>query len=151
MRSNIKICLCCGRRFIPRSNVKNQEYCSDVKCQKARRARWQREKMHKDQDYRDNQKRCWEEWIKKHHGYWKEFRSKHPDYVERNRIAQRVRNMKRCKNGLVKLIAKMDSLGKLFSSRKGWLFKLIPKGDRLIAKMDVLTVELVPVEYVRKL
>lgn len=141
------ICIHCGKTFSPNPKVKNQRYCSDERCQRARRTMWQREKMAKDPDYRDNQRRCQKEWLSAHPGYWRDYRAKHPEYVKRNRLLQTRRNAKRSKDGLVKMIAKMDSL----ISRKGRLFRLIPQGGNLIAKMDSLIVKLVPIEGVRRL
>ena len=137
-------CIHCGKSFNSDPRVKNQKYCSDRDCQRARRARWYREKMAKDPDYRDNKKRCQREWLARHPGYYGDYRARHPEYVERNRLLQIRRNAKRRKDRVGKLIAKIDaSPGGLFS-RKGELFKLIPQQGRLIAKIDSLVVKLIP-------
>lgn len=138
-------CIHCGRGFEPNPRVKEQSYCRDNGCQRARRARWQRQKMATDPDYRDNQSRCQKEWLLRHPGYYKDYRAGHPEYVERNRLLQIRRNARRRKDGLAKLIAKMDSLGRGLYPCRGELFKLVPQGNRLIAKMNSLTVKLVPV------
>lgn len=136
-------CTHCGKEFKPRVN--GQEYCSNKTCQRARRARWQRNKMSKDLDYKDNQRRCQKDWMQKHPDYWKQYRENHPEYVERNKILQVKRDAKRRNDRMGKFLAKMDVTAKGFYSRKGGLFKLIPQGNRLLAKMDVITVKLVAV------
>lgn len=144
MTKNIRICVCCGKKFISDSRVKEQKYCGNKRCQRARRALWQREKMRKDEDYRDNQKRCQKEWAAKNPDYYRRYRKKHPDKVGRNRFLQIGRDSRRRKNGLDKLLAKMDSIGNRLHRRSGGTFKLIPKSSKLLAKIDVMTVELVP-------
>jgi len=46
------ICIHCGKSIKPNPRVKNQRYCSEKACQRARRASWQRQKMANDPDYR---------------------------------------------------------------------------------------------------
>ncbi|MBU4343135.1 MAG: hypothetical protein KKG01_03695 [Candidatus Omnitrophica bacterium] len=138
------ICTHCGKGFKPNPRVKNQKYCNYENCQKARRNKWYREKLVKDRDYRDNQRRCQKDWLLLHPCYYKEYRAKHPRYVERNRVLQLRRNAKRGKDKVSRMIAKIDSLDKAFFSRKGELFKLIPQDERMIAKIDSFIVKLIP-------
>ncbi len=140
------ICIHCGKEFSPNPRVKNQRYCGDRECQTSRRASWYRKKIATDPDYRDNQKRCKREWLNSHPGYWRDYRGKHPEYVERNRLLQLRRNAKRRRDKLSRLIAKIDALNTGFYSQRGELFKLIPQDGRLIAKIDSLIVRLVPVK-----
>lgn len=100
--------------------------------------------MAKDQDYKDNQRRCQKEWLTHHPGYYRDYRANHPEYVQRNRLLQLRRNAKRGKDKLSRLIAKIDSLDRTVFSRKGELFKLIPQDNRLIAKIDSFIVKLIP-------
>jgi len=143
------ICIHCGRSFRPNPRVKNQRYCSQKSCQGARRTRWYREKITKDQDYKDNQQRCRSQWLAHHPDYYKEYRSNRPDYVQRNRLLQLRRNAKRRKDKVSRMIANIDSLGKAFFSRKGELFKLIPQENRMIANIDSLIVKLIPCKELR--
>lgn len=143
------VCECCGDRFTYDPRVKNQRYCSKPECQRARRTRWQRQKMKKDKEYHEDQQRCKKEWQENHPDYWKKYRKKNPDYVARNRERQQLRDIRRRKDGLVKVLAKMDVITRPHFSRRGGLFKLIPQDRRLLAKMDALTVKLIPVEGVR--
>lgn len=144
-----KICINCGDEFKPRYRDREQRYCSRGKCQRARRARWQRLKINEDPDYRENQRRCERDWHERHSGYYRKWRQKHTDYTARNRILQRLRNAKRSQDEFTKMIATMDVLNGGLSSRKGKMFKMIPQENRLIAKMDVMMVKLIPVQHVR--
>lgn len=151
MHKGDSICIHCGKSFKDNPRVKEQEYCNRDECQRARRSRWQKEKMRNDADYRDNQKRCWKEWVEKHPGYWEKYRAKNPDYVKRNRELQYIRDARRRKRWRDNVLAKMDSLIKGFYSRRGGVFKILPQGSRLLAKMDSLTVKLIPVQGDREL
>jgi hypothetical protein len=133
-----KTCACCKRGFIPRSAVRNQQYCSEPECQKTRKRKWQREKLAKDSAYRENQAAAQREWCSRNKGYWKEYRRRNPAYTERNRIRQRERNRLR----LSRLgIAKMDE-------RRGenvipsGRYRLVPLCNGVIAKMDALIVQI---------
>ncbi|WP_223511352.1 hypothetical protein [Pseudomonas sp. GL-B-19] len=84
-----KICACCGLAFEKRPQVPNQTYCSLPACQRARRQRWQRDKMQTDPDYRDNQSRNQRAWLDRHPEYWRNYREANPEYVDRNKSRQR--------------------------------------------------------------
>lgn len=99
----IKICACCGQPFEPRPQVPNQSYCSDPACQRARRQRWQRDKMQADPDYRDNQMRNQRAWLERHPEYWRHYRDLNPEYAERNRAHQRARDEPRQEMSLAKM------------------------------------------------
>ncbi len=133
-----KSCLHCQKRFIAHPAVRDQRYCSDPQCQKARKRKWQKEKLARDSDYRGNQAEAQRQWRSRNKDYWKRYREEHPAYTERNRMAQKERNRwRRPESG----IAKMDELkGKpLVPSGR---YRLIPFGNPGIAKMDELIVEL---------
>ena len=83
-----KRCSSCGQRFEPRRNVPDQQYCSKRACQRARRARWQREKLRHDSDYRLNQAMAQRRWRARHRQYWRRYRLLHPEYT-----ARRIREM----------------------------------------------------------
>jgi hypothetical protein len=133
-----KTCLCCKRGFKAHPAVRDQRYCSDPDCQKARKRKWQKEKLTRDSDYRANQAEAQRQWRGRNKDYWKEYRRKNPTYTETNRIRQRERNRgRRSGEG----IAKMDELkGKTVipSGR----YRLVPLCNLGIAKMDELIVEL---------
>jgi hypothetical protein len=118
--------------------VRHQGYCNDSECQKARKRKWQKEKLARDSDYRDNQASAQKQWRSRNKDYWKRYREKNPAYTERNRIGQRERNRQR-RSGAG--IAKIDELqGKpLVPSGR---YRLVPFCNQGIAKMDELIVEL---------
>jgi len=143
------ICIHCGKSFNPNPRVKNQRYCNSNTCQKARRTSWQRQKIATDPDYKENKQRCEKEWHESHPGYYKDYRNNHPAYVERNRLLQQIRDIRhrkdRYKGSQGEMLAKLDSLLKPYYSRRGSIFRLIPQGNVLLAKLDSLTVKLVPI------
>jgi hypothetical protein len=133
-----KTCLSCKKRFKPHPAVRHQRYCSNPACQRARKRKWQKEKLSGDRDYRANQAEAQRQWRRRNPDYWREYRGKHPVYTERNRHRQRERNRaRRSGSG----IAKMDEQkGKpLIPSGR---YRLVPVCNLEIAKMDELIVEL---------
>ncbi len=100
-----KICQSCGQSFEPRPQAPNQTFCSLPDCQRVRRQRWQRDKMHNDPDYRDNQHRNQRAWLDRHPDYWRNYRATHPDYTEHNKSHQRLKHHAQHKSDY----AKMDS------------------------------------------
>lgn len=143
-------CCHCGRYFIPDPRQKNQHYCNEKACRRARKADWQREKMKSDPVYRANQKQSQADWLSKNLDYWKQYRAEHPGQVNRNRDLQKVRNKRRYTRSAVKMdaseIAKMDVSEPGNSSIGSWLpgsFWLVPS----IAKMDAIKVHLHLIPY----
>ena len=72
--------------------------------------------MRTDPDYKFNQTLSNKIWAKANPGYWRDYRRRHPDKAERNRILQSMRNRRRSKKqqedqfGLdPELIAKVDA------------------------------------------
>ena len=118
-------CAHCGCLFAPDPRVKNQRYCSDKDCQRARKRKWQKEKLATDVDYKGNQRACQIDWHRRHPGYYGEYRRDHPDYRERNNLLQC------CRNAKTRVIAKMDESEPAPVNKPG-AFYLLP----LIAKMD---------------
>jgi hypothetical protein len=100
-----KTCPHCGKRFLPHPAVLNQQYCGSVDCQKARKRKWQKEKLKGDPDYRENQAAAQKAWRERNKGYWRECRKSNQTYSTRNRLLQKERNRQR------RMIAKMDELG----------------------------------------
>jgi len=131
-------CVHCGTFFIPRN--REQNYCKDPDCQRARKATWQRFKMKTDADYRTQQQLSHQKWLRNNPDYWKRYRQSNPDKADRNRILQHIRN--RCNRQAVPnmprpLIAKMDARKSNDIDLVGQ-FYLVP----LIAKMDVSKVNI---------
>jgi hypothetical protein len=142
-------CIHCFREFKANPRVKKQKYCGDKKCQRARRRAWQRRKVASDPDYQENQRRCQRQWQEGNPGYYRLYRNSHPEYTQRNRLLQGMRNVRRRNDKQGKMIAKMDSLIRPYYSRRGAIFRIIPQDDRLIANMDSLEVKLVPIQGLR--
>ena len=131
-------CLCCGLRFRPRWQTPGQLYCSKEACQRERRRLWRRAKRQSDADYRDNQRRAQRAWAAKHSEYWGRWRDRHPEYCERNRRQQRLRNQRR---GASAVIAKSDASTADLRVPSG-TYRLVPAAGGGIAKSDAWTVEI---------
>jgi len=134
-------CVHCGLLFKPRHC--RQNFCCQPVCQKARKAGWQRRKMHADENYRAGQRISYSKWVSDHPGYWAAYRKKHPDYTTRNRVLQTVRNRLRKRPSAPRhrsadnVIAKMD-VTKCHHVNLIGQFYLVP----VIAKMDVSKVNI---------
>lgn len=93
-------CIHCGK-IAPRNyRVKNkQKYCPGKECQKARMRKWKQKQYKTNPSYREKCKESQGRWRKKYPSYrfQKEYRAKHPEYVERNRELQKERNKRRKK------------------------------------------------------
>ena len=131
-------CVHCGKFFIPRN--RNQNYCTEADCQRARKAAWQRYKMKTDVDYRTQQQLSNEKWVNKTPGYWRRYRQQNPDKAERNRALQHIRNRRNRQSDqdpVFPVIAKMDA-------RKSYDFDLLGQFYLVpvIAKMDVSKVNI---------
>ena len=134
-------CCHCGDFFTPSPRHKNQVYCKKPACRRARKAAWKRNKMQTDPDYRYNHKLANQKWAKGHPGCWKNYRSRHPAYVKRNRLMQAIRNRRRRSGSQPesdkKVIAKVDA--SIFNkNRLVGQFYLVP----VIAKVDALKVNI---------
>ena len=120
-----------------------QMYCGDPACQRARKAAWQRQRMANDPDYCVAQRKAVRQWRtnKPDHEYQAQYRKHHADYVERNRIKQRLRNQRRNKPSLGKQGPPIDTL----PLNEPDIYTLIPitsDDAGKIVKMDVLLVQL---------
>lgn len=114
----------------PNPRIKNQTHCRAPACQRARKARWQREKMRTDSDYRENQMDAKDQWGRRNPGYWEKYRRKNEAYTQRNRELQKVRDAKR----RALRLAKMDASSGATSLNNNVYFLIHVAGD--LAKMD---------------
>lgn len=128
-------CAHCGKQFTANPRVKNQRYCSEKECQRARKRKWQQERLLSDPDYKANQRDCWRNWHKLHPGYYKTYRDRHPQNRERNRLLQRYRNSRMRSRGM---IAKMDAFHPAPALGPA-VYYLVP----VIAKMDASTTKVI--------
>jgi hypothetical protein len=140
-----KRCEHCQQKFTARANIKNQKYCSNPDCQKARRQIWRKLKLKSDPDYKANQASAQKRWLERNKGYWKEYRRTHPDYTERNRRLQKERNKRRKhidnEGERHKIIAKSNMLKKETRPISG-IYELIPFTEKKFAKKDAYLVQL---------
>jgi hypothetical protein len=127
-------CAHCRGRFLPDPRVKRQRFCSNKACQRARKTRWQRDKMTTDPDYQANQRDSQRSWQHQHPHYWQQYRQQRADYRERNRLLQQHRDHKR----RLRPLAKMDVSEAVTSIQPG-IYHLIPAVGPHLAKMDVLS------------
>lgn len=128
-------CKHCGKAFCPRPQNPNQKYCSMAECQKARKREWKRKKLANDPSYRDNQRAANRQWQLRNLDYWRNYRERNQEYVERNREGQKLRNRRR------KEIAKSDASIPKNRIRPG-RYQLIPVAGPMVAKCDVSIVEI---------
>jgi hypothetical protein len=138
-----------GHEFDANPRLKgNQQYCGDPKCQRVRKHAWQKAKMTTDKKYRAKQIACLQRWRKRRplHQYQKLYRESHPEYVEKNREKQCLRNDKR--QQCVQLtplekIVKMDAFqDQPIKSGLYWLAPWAMDASEKIVKMDAFVVEL---------
>lgn len=140
-------CTNCGKTFIPRRNVASQRYCGQSVCQKARKKKWQQQKLKSDPDYRHNQSAAQVQWRRNHQDYWKQYRARNTDYTKRNRLLQQARNHRRRPKApeiANRTIAKMDACesGKDLKNQLFGRYRLTPVEAGVIAKMDACIVEI---------
>jgi len=138
-------CTYCGDLFDPSPRNKNQTACKKEKCQKSRKAAWQRHKIRTDPIYKANWKSSQKQWAMANPGYWKEYRRNNPEKAERNRALQAIRNRKARPSPSdakmdVSVIAKMGA-SKFDNFEILGQFWLIP----VIAKMDALKVNIIKI------
>lgn len=100
--SQARRCLYCHDSFQPSTYRPQQAICSKAECQRRRRSQYHREKLQGDPEYRqvacDSQKK----WRQANPGYDRNYRAQHPEYHQRNRELQQVRDQKRRFRRLVK-------------------------------------------------
>ena len=134
-------CLHCGKDLPSNFRLQNkQEYCSDKACQKARMRKWKRNQYKKNRSYRRKSKDGQKKWRKRYPAdqYQKEYREKHPEYVERNRELQRERN-KKCKKDPVSMIVKTDAL--VLQPRDDGAYELSKVKKNMIVNRNTLSLQ----------
>ena len=93
MQEERQTCCICSASYIPHPKVgTRQKTCGNPICQRIRKennnARWRRNNPDYDKNDYDRIKAC----LEKNHGYLKRYRQNHPEYVRKNRDAQRYRD-----------------------------------------------------------
>ncbi len=67
-------CSCCRRTVPTNPRIKDQRYCGQPTCQRARKTQWQRAKLLADPEYLANQRDACRAWRESHRNYWHERR-----------------------------------------------------------------------------
>lgn len=129
-------CAACGRLFVSRPQIPNQQFCSDHECQRERRRRTQAARRTNKPEARANDAQYCRDWRIKNPDYWKHYRASHPEYAERNRILQRQRNKAR-KNSDIANEAVWTA-----HPFTGGLYRLSPVTGRTIANEAAWIVEI---------
>ena len=130
-------CLNCRRLFPRDARIKNQKFCGAKVCQKARKARWQRQKMAQDETYLADQHDSQKIWRANNRDYWRKYRQNHPEYCQRNRLLQKVRDSRLKPRNL----AKMDASNPItpLVSGKYYLIPDLAKMDAFRQKVHIIT------------
>ena len=130
-------CHHCGEEVPQNPRIKNQKYCPAKECQECRRLSWKREQYNENKRYREKSRVRGEKWREDYPGnkYQKDYRDAHPEYVNRNREQQRIRNKKRQKEQ-VTMIVKTDSL--LLQPREDGAYTLSKIKKNMIVKRNAL-------------
>ena len=122
----------------------NQDYCRNPECQRKRKRLWQKEKM-ADAGYRKKRLLSQKRWRAQRPAdrYQAQYRQTHPQYVDKNRVQQRIRNQQRRKQAVAdtaqgELIVKTDALTNI----KSGTYLLTPYASQKIVKMDAYLVQL---------
>jgi hypothetical protein len=72
-------CSCCRRVLSANPRIKEQHYCSQARCQRARKSKWQRRKMITDPDYQANQRDAQKLWRERNRDYPRNYRRRRHD------------------------------------------------------------------------
>ena len=88
-------CRYCCQLFQPSPCHPQQAVCSQAVCQQRRRADSRKQKLISDPEYRQVCRESARKWRGDHRGYWQQYRTAHPEAVERNRAGQRQRDQRR--------------------------------------------------------
>ena len=135
------ICIHCGNTLPGNTRLKKkQKYCGNKLCQRARMRTWKKRQYTKSGTYR---KKCLEGqklWRKDYpsNQYQREYRNKHPGYLNRNRELQRDRNKKRQKVP-APMIVKTDAL--LLQPREDGAYMLSKVKKEMIVNRNALSLQ----------
>ncbi|MBL7218438.1 MAG: hypothetical protein ISS62_12240 [Desulfobacteraceae bacterium] len=92
----MKKCPYCKTQFIPHPKVgKRQKTCGKPACKKALKSDNNRKWRQRNPDYYSKGYSRLKDWLEENPGYLKRYRGSHPEYVKKNREAQRVRDRRK--------------------------------------------------------
>jgi hypothetical protein len=101
-------CRYCQQSFEPSKFRPDQSVCSQVDCQRQRRAEYHRHKIETDPEYAQVVRDSRQKWRAAHPDYQKSYRQTHTEAADRNRQLQRQRNQKQRIGNLVKNNSALD-------------------------------------------
>ena len=134
------ICRHCGRRCRCNPRIKNQKYCSNEECQKARKRTWKKGQYKKNKSYKEKSQTAQKVWRKNYPAdqYQSEYRTAHPEYVKRNRELQGERNKNRQREQ-ASMIVKTDAL--LLQPREDGAYMLSKVKKSMIVNRNALSLQ----------
>jgi hypothetical protein len=103
-----RCCPYCGHNFQPSPYHLQQLVCSELECQKRRRAEYHRQKIRADPLYAQVVKDSREKWRSEHADYQKIYWQTHSEAADRNRERQRQRDRQRRLASLVRNNVALD-------------------------------------------
>jgi hypothetical protein len=109
-----------------------------------RKHSWRKHKRADDPDYRINRQLTNKKWQQRHTDYWRNYRARHPEYAERNRKQQRIRDQRHIKGHRKSNawhLAKSDALP-IKNDIKTGIYRIKPVTGAGLAKSDALLVEI---------
>ena len=89
-------CRFCQNTFQPSKYQLRQTVCREPSCQQQRRSEYRQRKLDADAEHRQVCRDSSRKWRAAHPDYWKQYREKNPEAVNRNRQQQKSRDHKRC-------------------------------------------------------
>ncbi len=127
--------------------LKEQSYCGEPPCQRARKTDWERNRCKSNPKYKTQRQKSQERWRKKRPAdqYQSNYRDSHSDYVKDNREKQLTRNKKLSQKRSEKKIVKMDTLNHESPVYVMNCFKQ-DASTKKIVKMDTLFVQFTAAE-----
>jgi hypothetical protein len=137
-----RCCPYCQRSFAPSRFRPRQRVCNDSDCQRRRHREYRRQKIASDPVYRQSCLDSPQKWRAEHPGYWKQYRSAHPEAVERNRRGQQLRDQKR---RLVALANNTLALDLKHAAAEVWLIgpQAADLANNTLARSKILIFQLV--------
>ena len=133
-------CRHCGKTLPRNPRLKKQRFCSSPNCQNSRK-RIHDKKIGRTSKGKLLQKARNKRWRDKApaHSYQDQYRKSHPEYENRNREQQRLRNKKR-KNNQASMIVKTDAL--LLQPRHDGAYMAFKVKRQKIVKTDTLLLQM---------
>jgi len=111
-------CEICHTWFSPNPRTyRSQRCCSNIECQKKRKARTKKNWWKKNPDYNKGRKTKIQKWAAGYPGYWQKYRQTHPNYVRKD-IKRRCNRYKRDKISAKQDLIRKISVEKLKSIKK---------------------------------